>query len=141
MDLIIRLNPSTEHQLIKLQKEFLLSLNSSFGKSVFFPHYPILCFLTNQVFTDKNIPKIKKNITNFSIKNIKIENSELLFTVEIKIENISVEEKILAGFTEIKTESKILDELNIKCRSFQIAELKKTGFTYEIWTPVWCKLK
>ena len=74
-------------------------------------------------------------------KNIKIENSELLFTVEIKIENISVEEKILAGFTEIKTESKILDELNIKCRSFQIAELKKTGFTYEIWNPVWCKLK
>ena len=78
---------------------------------------------------------------SISIKNIKIENSELLFTVEIKIENISVEEKILAGFTEIKTESKILDELNIKCRSFQIAELKKTGFTYEIWNPVWCKLK
>lgn len=141
MDLIIRFNPSTENQLIKKQKEILFRLNSTSEKSRFFPNYPILCPLNAEIFSNKNAHDIKKIITALSIKQLKLENSEIYFSVEIQTENSTAEEKILIGTAENNAVLEVLEDTNLKCRSFQIAELKKTGFTYEIWNPVWCKLK
>ncbi|MBQ5998569.1 MAG: hypothetical protein IJL70_03770 [Treponema sp.] len=143
MNLVIRFHPNTELLLIEEQKKFILEINSRFEKCISFPFYPLVCPLNNDFFKSKNQAEIKNIFSDFVIRKIFTEKDKIFFEAKLKlIGGQNITEKFTAGTSEnanlIQNKEK---DLNLKCRTFQIAEIKKTGFTYELWNPVWCKCK
>ena len=141
MNLVIRFHPNTELLLIEAQKKILYEINSLFEKCIAFPCYPLVCPLSNDFFKGKKQNELKKSFSELFIKRIFTEKGRIFFEAELKMaDGHNISEKFIAGTSEnanlIHHYEKLL---NLNCRTFQVAEIKKTGPSSELWNPVWCK--
>ena len=141
MNLTIRFHPNTEHILAEEQRSFLYEINSNTPVPAAFPVFPLYCPLNNDFFKGKKQNELKKSFSELFIKRIFTEKGRIFFEAELKMaDGHNISEKFIAGTSEnanlIRNYEKLL---NLNCRTFQVAEIKKTGFAYELWNPVWCK--
>lgn len=143
MNLTIRFHPNTEHILAEEQRSFLYEINNRTPVPGAFPVFPLYCPLTASFFAGKKQDELKNSFSEVKITELYTDDESIFFKVEIKTsDGQTFSEKIKAGtaagsaFSEKKAR-----RLNLNCSSFQVAEIKKTGFTYELWNPVWCKCR
>lgn len=143
MNLTIRFHPNTEHILAEEQRSFLYEINSSTPVPAAFPVFPLYCPLATSFFSGKKQDELKDAFSEVRITELYTEADCIFFNVEIETsDGNTFSEKIKAGIAEGNAFSeKFTRRLNLNCRSFQVAEIKKTGFTYELWNPVWCKCR
>lgn len=139
----ILLNKDDEYFFSSQQKSILLKLNGDSSPAAFLPFYPLCITLDAEYFNgNRTFPDIKKSLQKITVKSPHLIDSVLFWPVEITLNNgITLEEKIVFGKVTSNTEKTLTEELCRNIRVFRLAEIKKTGFVFEIQKPVWVKLR
>ena len=131
--------------LVREQKKIIKLINSLEDKNSAYPLFPLFCPLSNPDYEGIPNSQFKNIFSKIKIQNIEILENKLFFNVCIETNEQKIfQEKLyfarLSKWDE-KINKIIKEEIFEKeIRIFQIIEIKKTGFSYEIWNPVWCKL-
>lgn len=138
----ILLQKDDELFFIKKQKSILLGLNGDASPAVALPLYPLhICLESQNSDVHPTLAQLKNNITKVTVQSPALHENQLYWPVTITFKDgTTAAEKMI--FATVKKEiPELSEDFSKELKIFRLADIKKTGFVFEIQKPVWCKIK